>query len=135
MSDGQQLIDAADLEALATPNGDEVSTAYSPFVALGGPDFRYGLGAWVDCTAPWSTPATWPASIIDAPLDYAACPVKVVHSDGKFGFMPWLAFPRGAGERGHYAVLSTYKNEPRAAADSFLVYQMLEPLLHDILEQ
>ena len=134
-SDGQQLIDAADLEALATPYGDEVSTAYSPFVALDAPDFRYGLGAWVDCTAPWSTPETWPDGVIGNALDYATCPRKIVHSDGKFGFMPWIAFPSSAGERGHYAVLASYKNEPRAAADSFLVFQMLEPLLYDILEQ
>jgi hypothetical protein len=134
MAGGQRLIEAADLEQISSPFGDDVHISYSPFMRYDGSEFRYGLGAWVSCTEPWSTPAAWPDGIVATTLDYEACPVRIVHSDGKFGFMPWIAFPRSPGERAHEAVLATYKNEQLAAGDAYRVFQMIEPLLYEILK-
>lgn len=132
---GVQLVAPADLADMSLPFGGSVTTSYSPFVAGGGQDFRYGAGSWVQCTAPWTTPTSWPAvgSAITLSLDYATCPVRIQHSLGAQGFLPWVRFPSASG-RGHIAVLATQNTAMgRVSVNSLQVFQMIEPILGEIL--
>jgi hypothetical protein len=139
---GRVLVDAADIDALSTPFGSGVRVAFSPFSSVGLGTQRYGLGSWVLCAKPWATPETWPnpagtgaATFGFVQTDYENCVVKVQHSLGKFGFMPWVSAPRNGG-RGHFAVLATKKDSTstgQVSMDSFTVFTMIEPLLAQLL--
>lgn len=78
--DGVQLIDAALMDLQAVEPYPGVTVVASPVADLG-LDFRYGLGAWLEC----ATPATGCA---------------VLSSPGAFGWTPWLDR-----ETGYYAIL------------------------------
>jgi CubicO group peptidase (beta-lactamase class C family) len=78
--DGVQLVDAALMDLQAIEPFPGVTVVASPMANVG-LDFRYGLGAWLEC----ATPATGCA---------------VLSSPGAFGWTPWLDR-----ENGYYAIL------------------------------
>jgi CubicO group peptidase (beta-lactamase class C family) len=77
---GVQLIDGALIDLQAIEPFPGVIVGASPMVGVG-LDFRYGLGAWLEC----ATPAT-------------GC--DVISSPGAFGWTPWLDR-----EHGYYAII------------------------------
>jgi hypothetical protein len=136
LRNGVRFISAADLDAMRTAFGNSITIANSPFKTAAGLDFRYGLGSWVQCTSEWSTPQSWPVTGQTVPLvlDYPNCPVRIQHSLGAQGFMPWIRFPSTPANHGHLAVLATQNTSSgRVSMNSFLVFEMIEPVLAQLL--
>lgn len=99
------LFDAQAIEPF--PN---VVVGLSPAQRIGF-NFRYGLGAWLEC----NTPAT-------------GC--QTIASAGAFGFTPWVA--RG---KGYYAILGMEQPDPGSGAYSIPLEQALQPLIEAALMQ
>jgi hypothetical protein len=147
-TNGKAFVDPADLAEMATPFDDSVQIVLSPYQAFTGADkypvtVRYGLASWVMCTNVWGTPETWEA---DPPngnysflnIDYTACSKKILHSEGKYGFYPWVSFPTEGTSNAHIAVLATNKSKldptgGKVSQQSFDAFAEIEPYLDRVL--
>jgi CubicO group peptidase (beta-lactamase class C family) len=102
---GQRLIDPALLDLQSRDPYPGAVIVASPYLRTG-LDYRYGLGAWLEC----ATPTTGCAAISSA---------------GAFGFLPWLDRANG-----YYAILGMELSEAGSGAEfSVPLQQQLKPLI------
>lgn len=96
---GTQWAPAELFDAQAVAPYPNATIGFSPVTALG-VDYRYGLGAWLECTTPASGCST-------------------LSSPGAFGWTPWLDR-----EAGYYAVLAMYRRGRGTGEDGVVAFSV-----------